>query len=318
MITTVTLNPCVHKITSFAVPLRGPVVFPVKCRYQAGGKGINVARAAKRLGAPVRAISTSGGHVGGLLRDALVAEGLVHQLVPVAAPTRMSTFIFSERTQEFREYLEPGEPLTPAERDTLLAAVLEASTDSDLLVLSGSSPCSLLDGFFATVVEELKGAPCLVAVDTYGPPARQVVAGTPPYLFKSNREELARSFNIDVRDPRELERFANALLERGAQFVAVTDGDAAATLFGTNGRTVVWPPRIRELNPVGSGDALLGAMAVRLGSGSTPAEAFRYGVAAGAVNAQRLDVCALEPEAVGALLAETHLRESPAATLPGR
>ncbi len=90
MIVTVTLNTAIDR--TLVVPNfqpgqrhRASVGFP-----SAGGKGINVARALKRLGAPVVCTGLAGGRTGTLLVEELTHEGILNDFVRIGAESRTS------------------------------------------------------------------------------------------------------------------------------------------------------------------------------------------------------------------------------------
>ncbi|MFO0983571.1 MAG: PfkB family carbohydrate kinase [Planctomycetota bacterium] len=309
MIVTVTTNPCVHKLIVYRSSARvEKVVKPVVSSYQAGGKGLNVARAAARLGAKVLAVSTHGGTTGALFEEAVTADGFPARLVRVAAPTRLSTGLFDEDTGEFSEYLESGGAVTADEAETLFDVALAATAGASIVALCGSSPHARLDDLFVRLLERTAGR-VPVVVDTYGPPAR-AVARSAPMLFKSNRDELVTSFGIE-RSEAALVRFARERLEHGTRYVLITGGADGALLFEPERILRFQGPRLVEKNPVGSGDAMFGGMLAALEAGAAMAAACQLGAAAGAANAARLGVCDFERAEVERLAAQVHSREVP-------
>ena len=74
---TVTPNPSIDRLYELERLVRGEVNRPTTETLVAGGKGLNVARAATALGAEVRAVGLLAGHAGRWLADALAAEGIV-------------------------------------------------------------------------------------------------------------------------------------------------------------------------------------------------------------------------------------------------
>ncbi len=90
MIATVTLNPAIDK--SVAVPRfevgktnRGEV-----SRTDAGGKGINVAKAVKQFGAEVCALGFVAGSNGHFILEALAASGIPADFINVPGETRVN------------------------------------------------------------------------------------------------------------------------------------------------------------------------------------------------------------------------------------
>ncbi len=302
MILTTTPNPCIHKIVTFHGDPDGRVVVrPVRSRWQIGGKGVNAARAAHRLGGAVKALTTHGGWAGRLLLDELAGEGIHVVPVEVEAETRMSTFICSVDTGAFREFLEHGGPVRVAEIERLKDAFLAALDEASLVTLNGSVPAAGLDEFFAWAVERARERSIPSFVDTYGPPAPRAAAAG-PWLLKANRTEIEESYGVRIADDRARAAFARERFADGTTWVLVTDGARGSWLYGEGGSHRFLSPDVDERNPVGSGDAMLGAIAAAVDRGDDLVEAVRLGTAAGAANAARVGVCDFEASEVLDLL----------------
>ena len=108
MIATVTLNPAIDKsviVRDFEVGKtnRGEVA-----RLDAGGKGINVAKALKRLGSTVCALGFAAGSNGRFILDALRVEGIPADFVTVPGETRVNLKIHDPEKGTETELNEPG------------------------------------------------------------------------------------------------------------------------------------------------------------------------------------------------------------------
>ena len=298
MILTVTLNPCLHKIVAFRGDSAGGVVVrPVESRFIGGGKGVNAARAAKRLGGKAVALLSSGGRVGEIMLEDLAAEGLEFVAVPVGRPTRMSTIIHDADGDMLREDLEGGAALTRCEVERFKQSFLSLIERADLVSLNGSVPDPGLEGFFAWAVKECIDAGKKVVVDTYGP-AAVLAAEQGPYMLKANLDEVRSSFGCETDSHSEMADFAQASFDRGTSRVLLTGGMRGAWLFSKDEEMRAIPPDVKEVNPVGSGDAMLGALLAMLDEGASWIEAIRVGTAAGAANAARVGVCDFEQQEV--------------------
>jgi fructose-1-phosphate kinase PfkB-like protein len=115
MILTVTLNPALDR--TMTVPN-----FQAGFRHRAtdtitlpGGKGINVARAAKALGRPVIATGFIGGRKGDQIVAGLNSEGILCDFVPVAGESRISTAVVDSATNGVTEITEQGPEIRPDE-----------------------------------------------------------------------------------------------------------------------------------------------------------------------------------------------------------
>ena len=69
----------------------------------------------------------------------------------------------------------------------------------------------------------------------------------------------------------------------------------------------MFPPTIRQINPVGCGDCYFAGLAHGWLTGFSWEERLRYAAAAGAANALRQDVAMIGPEEVGPLLDQVRL-----------
>jgi tagatose 6-phosphate kinase len=308
MILTVTLNPCLHKFVEFRGPLDGRVVIrPVESHYQGGGKGINAARVIRRLGAEVTALTFAGGAIGDLFLEVVRAEGIQLDVVRTQRPTRMSTMVYGSESGQFREFLEVGAAVEDDERSAIAARFAALIPNASLVTLNGSVPDSRLDSFFAEAIEVARSHRKRSIVDTYGK-ALPLAAKARPWLLKANLDEVRDSFAIDVARLENVDSFARAQIEAGIGHVLITDGAAGARLYCAAGTYAFTPPTVREVNPVGSGDAMLGVLALEIARGTDIVTAARRATAAGTANAERLGLCDFPRERLDELAAQVKIK----------
>jgi 1-phosphofructokinase family hexose kinase len=306
MILTVTLNPCVHRYLLFREeqPPR-TVVRLVRERMSSGGKGLNAARVIAALGGRAIALSTQSGPVGELLRQCLAREQVDAELVPVTRATRLSTCLYDLANERFREFLEDGADVTPAEADELrrrFAALLPRVTT---VTVNGSTPAGNLEPLPREFVAAARAAGKRVVLDAYGP-AALAAARIPPHWLRANLDEMGETFG--VHQEKDLPGF---LRELGAEGLVVSDGPRAIHCVTRERHVRVEPPRVTEVNAVGSGDAMTGAFAMVLDAGGSLDDALRAGAAAGSANAEQLLVCEFEPARFRELQAAVKLQEAP-------
>ncbi|MBL8841730.1 MAG: hypothetical protein JNL90_09420 [Planctomycetes bacterium] len=305
MILTVTLNPCVHRYLVFReeAPPR-TVVRGVKERSSSGGKGLNAARVIVRLGGQAVALSTASGPTGAMLRDCLARERVEAELVAVAAPTRLSTCLYDATNLRFREFLEEGRGGDAVEADQLRTRFAALLPRVSTVTVNGSTP----DGAFHELPREFvaaaRAAGKRVVLDAYGA-AAHAAARVPPHWVRANLDELRSTYGLaDAAALPQLRR------ELGADGVVVSDGPHALHCVTAASHLVATPPPIREVNGVGSGDALTGAFALALDRGEPLEAALRAGAAAGAANAEQLLVCEFEAVRCAELAAQVVVRSA--------
>jgi 1-phosphofructokinase family hexose kinase len=251
-----------------------------------GGKGLNVARGIRQLGGDVAAYGFAGGVVGTFLRDSCRELSIVDRHTSISGETRICTVLVERETGRSTVLNEPGPEITPDEAATLVAALVADCCRGDLVVLSGSLPRGLPDGFYAELIGRVQATGARAIVDTAGPPLSKSMACS-PWMMKLNVGELREALGteLDDKDSSAIVGAMRAQLDRGSSVVVVTLG-AAGLLAATDRR--VWRitvPTIAALNPVGSGDLFLSGFITVLASGGGLEEGLCLGAACGVANA---------------------------------
>ena len=113
MIVCVSANPSIDKLFEVDRLVPGAIHRPVGFVQRAGGKGLNVARAAASLGAEVHAVALLRGHAGAWIRDALAGEGVPGTFVWAPGETRASLSVADREAGSLTEFYEAGEELPP-------------------------------------------------------------------------------------------------------------------------------------------------------------------------------------------------------------
>jgi 1-phosphofructokinase family hexose kinase len=236
----------------------------------AGGKGLNVARAAHTLGAEVEVLAILAGHSGRWIAEALRAAGIAGSFVWAEGETRTSISIAdrSRPTAPLTEFYEDSRPIAIETWLELEARATDALDRSDLLCLSGGLIAGApIDGYRRlTGLAHRAGVP--VALDSHGAYLLHGIEAGPD-LIKVNAREAAAALEAPPPD-RELlscaSRAALALQARAGVGTAcvVTSGAEGMALADPAGH--LYRGRLDHLGrfPVGSGDAALAALAIAM------------------------------------------------------
>lgn len=288
----VSLAPSLDRYLRLPVFTVGAINRPASVVERAGGKGLNVARAAKALAAPVRSLVLAGGDTGARLRRLAAAEGAAVTWVDGKAETRQCACLLDETSGELTEVYEPVRPVPASVWPRFEAAVDDLAatlTDADVVAVSGRVPGGLPVDALAAIVVRARAAGAEVLVDSDGPHLRAAVQAGPD-LIKVNRAEAERA--TGAADPWVA---ADALRRGGARSVVVTLGEGGAVHVGTHGErlSVAHEPVPRAL-PVGSGDAFTAGWATaRLGpepeTYREPEDRLRFASAVARANARVLE-----------------------------
>jgi len=283
LIITLTLNPALDLATTtdHVAPTHKLRCGPV--RRFAGGGGINVARVLHRLGADVSAWALAGGAAGAQVQQLLAGEGVPTRLQRIAGDTRENFSVVETSTgQEFR-FVLPGPMLQVSEWQACLDALATYTPPPRWLIASGSLPPGTPDDFYAQLARAASGRGVRVAVDTSGPPlAAALQAGVA--LVKPSLRELRDLLQQPLEQAADWCTAAQSLVRSGAaDTVALSVGEQGAVLATREG---VWQAPALNVpattGTTGAGDCFLAALVWALDRGDAPAEALRWGVAAGA------------------------------------
>ncbi|OXM57105.1 1-phosphofructokinase [Amycolatopsis thailandensis] len=232
-------------------------------RHRAGGKGVNVARVLRALGADVRAIVTAGGATGATVESDLAAAGIPADVVPIGGETRRTTTVLAD-DGSVTLLNEPGPRLTESEWQTLAAAVRARKTD--VLVCSGSLPPGA--GGYAGL---LGSTPSIL--DTSGE-ALLAALSAKPSVVKPNADELREVTGL--RDP---VAAATELRAAGAGAVVVSLGPEGLLAVTGSGTWHAAPSTVLTGNTTGAGDAVVAALALGLSRAEAWPDILRRAVA---------------------------------------
>lgn len=279
------LNPSIDKRLHVDVLQTGKVHRVSRLEATPGGKGLNVARVAKSLGAPVLATGFLGGTNGDWIRARLDALGIEQQWVAIGGETRICLNIIDDSSGVSTEVLEPGPQITADEADAFLKFWVSHSEPGQWMTLSGSLPNGLEEDYYYKLIRLARSRGAHVVLDTSGAPlARGIEAG--PHTIKPNEQEFRQWTGSDPHDTKSVLRLAERLGAYGVQRLLITmggEGCIAATPEGELWKAV--PPRIRTVNAVGSGDSFVAGWTIASAKGMPLPEALRYAVAVGSANA---------------------------------
>ena len=307
----VAANPSIDRLYEVDRLTAGAIHRPQTMVAVAGGKGLNAARAAARLGGRVAAIGILAGRNGDWIEAAFANGGIDARWVRFAGETRICLSILDRSSGQMTEVYERGDPVDGDAWATLERVVAEELGRGDVaaLALSGSLPPGAPpDGFRRLAAlagaENPEPGAVVVLVDTYGP-ALDAVLAEQHVVVKINAAEAGEATGILVTDAGSAERAAASLRQRGAGSVVVTLGPAGAVIVSAAGSTRLLPPEIHGTFSVGSGDAFLAGLAVGIARGDGLPEAARLGLAAGIANALVPGAGELDPRDVERILAAT-------------
>jgi 1-phosphofructokinase len=262
MILTLTPNPSIDRTVSLDGELvRGQVHRVASVTSQAGGKGVNISRAAVTAGIPSIAVVPAAKDDPFVLE--LLGAGIDCRPVNPAGDVRVNLTI-TEPDGTTTKLNSPGADVLPLHLELMAQAVLVRASGADWTVLAGSLPVGAHAGFYADLVRRLREVGGQVAVDTSEAPLQALVEALPeaaPDLMKPNGEELASFTGGDAEeleaDPAATAAAARQLIDRGVGAVLATLGGNGAVLVTREGAWHATPPPTTVVSTVGAGDSSL-------------------------------------------------------------
>ena len=284
MIYTLTLNPAVDRELTVPAMEFDSVLRAAEARIDFGGKGFNVSRLLKGMNEASTAVGFLGGNAGELLQKGLQGLGIGTDFVWVPEETRTNVSIVTQTHDHYIKVNEKGPLVDEAKQKELLDKIDALARPGHWWVLAGSLPPGVTNDIYARVIQVLNKHEARAILDTSGE-SLKLGCLEKPYLVKPNAEEAHVLTGLPMNTPAEIAAGAAEIRRMGAQNVVVSMGKEGALLHTAEGTWLVHTPKIREKNPIGAGDSMVGGLVWALTQGIALKEALGWGVASGAATA---------------------------------
>lgn len=287
MFLTVTSNPTIDRTLHVSHLSVGEVHRASAVHLAAGGKGLNVTRAARTLGCPVLATGPLAGHAGRLMADLAVAEGLSAEWYWLPSGETRTCLLINHDAHDTTVINEPGESISTEGWNGFAEHVKKLAAQARAVAFSGSLPPGVHPAALSELARSIAAPERAVYLDTSGAALEAALAQPTGLVIKINRAELAAGLGVAAENF-SLERVIAAgqnLLERGAALVVITAGGEGALAVSPQGCWQAQAPQVKVVSTVGSGDSMLAGLAIARLWGKDVAEALAYGVTCGSANA---------------------------------
>jgi 1-phosphofructokinase len=258
-IATVTLNPALDQTVRVDHFRPNTVNYAQEMRFDAGGKGINVASFLADYGISSTVTGFLGQDNAETFERFFAQKQLSDRFVRIPGSTRIGVKIVDVVNQQTTDINMPG--LTPPSgaMETLLKVIEELAATCDWFVLSGKLPPALPATTYATLINRLKQHGKRVALDTSLEALHEgVLAG--PTIVKPNVDELRYLTGQALPDDEAVEQAARQLLGHGIQLVVISMGERGAMFVNESSTVLAVPPTVQVKSTVGAGDALVAGL----------------------------------------------------------
>lgn len=283
MILTVTLNPSIDRryvVDNFEIE----GIFRAKeVQYTPGGKGINVSKVARDLDNEVMATGFLGGTSGEFIKESLEERSIKNKFVQIDDETRSCIAILSDDGGQ-TEVLEPGPEIHRDELERFYSNYKILLDSCDIVCASGSLPRGVPTDIYKELIElaSIKGKRFIL--DTSQDALKEGIKAS-PFLIKPNRQELEAILGTPINTDHELINAIKGIGEYDIGIIVVSLGSEGSLVCCGDKIYKISIPKVKAVNPVGSGDSMIAGFAVALERSYDFETMLRFATACGTANA---------------------------------
>lgn len=307
MILVVNLNASIDKRYEIENIKKGQVMRARSVENTPGGKGLHVANVATILKEDCIVTGLLGGKSGEFIEERLKAYGIKQDFVEIDGETRSCLAIISDDFVQ-TEILEPGPEVSEEEQHKFLDKYIELIKDANIVVASGSVPRNVHASFYRRLIEITNDLGKKFLLDTSGEALKEGIKGK-PYFIKPNKDELealtGRKFNTIEDIISEIKKFQS----KGIEFVVISLGLEGSIAGYKNKLYKVSIPKVKAVNPVGSGDSYVAGIAVALQRGYEIEDILKFASACGTANAMEKESGFVKESVVNELIGKMKIIE---------
>jgi tagatose 6-phosphate kinase len=283
MILVVNLNASMDKRYEIADISKGEVIRARQVENTPGGKGIHVANVMNILGEKSIVTGFIGGKTGAFIEEKLKEYGISQDFVKIQGETRSCLALISDDGIQ-TEILEPGPEVGVFDQQYFIDKYNELIHEVEIVVISGSAPKNVPNDFYELLTGIANDYEKKVFLDASGELFKNGIQAK-PYFIKPNKDEVETITGRKIKNIddviNEIKNFNNL----GIQIVAISLG-ADGSIVGYKDKIYkVNIPKIKAVNPVGSGDAYVAGMAIATQKNDSIINAIKLASACGTANA---------------------------------
>ncbi len=283
---TLTLNPAFDRHCRVHDFSTGREHLATEEHLDAGGKGINLARALAVGGVDALALVVLGEENAPQFCAALDADRLHYTTLTIPGRVRENLTIHSEDAGETRVSFA-GFEASEALLDRV-SALLEAHMKKDTVItFTGRAPRGIGMPAIRAFLEGLKRKGCRIVIDSRSFETLEEITAARPWLIKPNREELSFYLGREVENLEQLVSVAKDLHSAGVDNVLISLGGEGALLSCSEGCFYAKAPEVEFRSAIGAGDSAIGGFIAATLEGCTSAECLARAIAFGSAACMR-------------------------------
>ena len=223
----------------------------------AGGKGIHVSYVLNELGEKVINSGFVGGKLGEFIEKRLDERKISHDFIKLEDETRNCIAIIHDNKQT--EILEKGPKIGLEKEKEFLDHLEKLSKNIEIINISGSLPKGLDASFYQKIIKFAKENKIFVSLDTSGNTLKEIVKGEiKPDLIKPNETEIKDIIEKEFpKNEEEIRKIFDKSPLKDIPYVIISQGKDGAIFKIKNKIYKTNVPKVKAINPVGSGDSTL-------------------------------------------------------------
>ncbi|MBI5945673.1 MAG: 1-phosphofructokinase [Chloroflexi bacterium] len=262
-IATITVNPAIDQTVSVDNFQTGTVNRSRTMRFDAGGKGVNVASFLADYGLDVAVTGFLGEENADVFERHFQRKGIEDRFIRVPGETRINIKIMDEASQVTTDLNTPGQIPGEYAVSRFYEQVEAMSEACECFVLSGNLQAGLPSNFYADLIRFLKSKRRSVILDTSGEAlAEALKAG--PNIIKPNIHELSALVNEPLDEVNDAYSSAVSLINEETAMVVISMGSGGALFVEKDNAFIAHPPAVSVKSTVGAGDAMVAGLVAGL------------------------------------------------------
>ncbi|AOR24472.1 1-phosphofructokinase family hexose kinase [Clostridium taeniosporum] len=307
MILVINLNASVDKKYEIKDIQKGKVMRARSVHNTPGGKGLHVANVATILNEECIVTGFLGGKSGEFIEEKLLDYGIKSDFVKISGETRdCLAFITDDSAQT--EILEPGPEITNEEQKNFINKYNDLVEKANIIVASGSLPKNVSNNFYRNLIEYANKKDKKFFLDASGGALREGIKGK-PYFIKPNKDEIEALTGRRILCEEDVVNEIKYLSEKGIEFISISLGENGSIVGIKDKVYKIDIPKVKVVNPVGSGDAYVGGIAVAMERGYDIVNTLKLASACGTANVMEKETGFIDKYKVENLLDKIVVKE---------
>jgi 6-phosphofructokinase 2 len=248
---------------------------------EAGGGGINVSKAIRKLSGESLTIFPSGGINGTILENYLGKMEIQYKTIAINQETRENLTVMETGSNTQYRFVMPGASVSEKVAPRCFEIIRNLNPKATIIVGSGSLPPGVPENFYADLAVLSRQLGAKFIVDTSGDPLK-LAADAGVYMLKPNLSELSTLVGKEHLELNEVDDAAMEIIrKKNCEVMVVSLGPSGALLVTRAGYEHVPSPSVKKKSTVGAGDSMVAGMVWMLSAGKSLKEMVRFGVACG-------------------------------------